>query len=130
MGAILKEGVKDILNLDFVLNLIYPKVCGLCERPDSYCLCKICEREVKRHTVNKIELCKDSKYINEHMYIFEYKNPIRQKIIDYKFNDKAYLCDFFVNCILKSKKICKKIIRYDIIISVPIHKKRYRQRRI
>lgn len=59
------------------------------------------------------------------MYSFHYDGRIREKIIQYKFEEKSYLYDFFAKCILKNEKICKMIKSYDIIIPIPIHKKRY-----
>ena len=62
------------------------------------------------------------------MYIFRYEGQIRKLIIDYKFNDKAYLYKMFVNFLLKNKKIFENIKNYDTIIPVPISKKRKNER--
>ena len=56
------------------------------------------------------------------LYVFEYKGIIRKLIIDYKFNDKSYLNNFFSNIILNSKFNCDILKKYDIIISVPLSK--------
>ena len=77
--------------------------------------------------MNKIDK-KNNGYIEEHMYIFKYKGLIRKKIIDYKFNQKAYLHRFFEKIILNDKKVCDFIKSYDIIIPVPINKKKKRER--
>ena len=53
---------------------------------------------------------------------------MRNLIIDYKFNDKPYLNELFAKIILKNEKICRKIKKYDIIVPVPIHKKRKNER--
>lgn len=62
------------------------------------------------------------------MYIFKYEGQIRQLILDYKFNEKSYIYKTFVNFLLKNKKIFENIKKYDKIISVPISKKRYKER--
>lgn len=49
-------------------------------------------------------------------------------IIDYKFKDKSYLCELFANCILSDGEVCKIIRKYDIILPVPLHKKRFKER--
>ena len=62
------------------------------------------------------------------MHVLEYKDIVRKLIIQYKFNDKSYLYKTFVKIILSDKKAFDFIKSYDIIIPVPIHKKRYRTR--
>jgi competence protein ComFC len=69
-----------------------------------------------------------TKFFSEHIYLFKYEDFIRKLIIQYKFNDKSYINDFFFNRLIKNKKICEIIKCYDIIIPVPIHNKRRRQR--
>ena len=49
-------------------------------------------------------------------------------MLDFKFHDKAYLCEIFVKFLLKNEKIGGFLKNYDIIIPVPIHKKRQKER--
>ena len=49
-------------------------------------------------------------------------------IIDYKFNDKSYLYELFEKCIIKNKNACNFLKSYDIIIPVPLHRKKKLQR--
>ena len=63
-------------------------------------------------------------YFNESMHIFKYNEMIRQRLIEYKFQDKSYMYKTFAKIILKNKKVCGFLEKYDIIIPVPIHKKR------
>lgn len=67
-------------------------------------------------------------YFQEHLYIFKYEGTIRTEIIDYKFNEKAYLYKSFVNFILKNEKLFQFLKSYDTIIPVPISKKRKKER--
>ena len=62
------------------------------------------------------------------MYIFDYKDLIRNKIIRYKFQDKGYLYKTFSKIIVNDKKICGFLENYDIIIPVPISKQRKQTR--
>ncbi len=64
----------------------------------------------------------------EHLYIFSYDGLIREKIIDYKFNEKNYLYMTFLNFLKKNEKFCVQIKKYDIIIPIPISRKRYKER--
>ena len=62
------------------------------------------------------------------MYLFKYKDLIRNIIIDYKFNDKSYLYKTLKKIIINNKKVCDFIKSYDIIIPVPINQKRKMER--
>ena len=116
--------------LDFVLDLIYPTTCGYCGEIGKEALCKKCEIELNYLLKEKIDNYKNrKKYLFEyHVYLYLYKDIIRKKIIDYKFNDKSYLYETFAKNIINSKKICEFLKRDNIIIPVPIHKKRKMQR--
>ena len=78
---------------------------------------------MRKYEINLINKHKKM-YFNESMHIFKYDEIIRQKLIEYKFQDKAYMYKTFAKIILKNKKVCGFLEKYDIIIPVPIHKKR------
>lgn len=110
-----------------ILKIIYPTVCGFCDRiyPDT--ICPKCLLEVEKYKENHIHNYSDS-YFLRHYYLYRYEGIVREKMIQYKFNDKPYLYETFVNLVLKDKKICGFLKSYDIIIPVPISKKRKQQR--
>ena len=110
-----------------LLNFIYPNKCGICEKICDNFLCPNCKNNIEKLQFNKLKKFL-IKPLDEHFYIFKYEGIIRKKIIDYKFNDKAFLSDFFTQIILKNKKVYCFIKKYDIIIPVPVHKKRKDQR--
>ena len=113
--------------LDRIINLFFPNVCGICNKICKEPLCAKCKKEL-----NKMKECKKHIYLTKnyttHMYIFSYKDIIRKSIVNYKFNEQAYKYKSFANFILNNKKICRYLRKYDIIIPVPISKKRNRQR--
>ena len=78
------------------------------------------------HATFKIETI--NCYFEKHIYIFKYEGEIRNLILSYKFKDKSYLYKLFSEIILKNEKIFGILEKYDIIIPVPIHKKRKKQR--
>ena len=106
-------------------DLLYPKQCIICGKQNKDMVCDECYKQFKREPIIQKY---NHKNFNEHMYIFKYENIIRNLILDYKFNDKAYIYEFFAKIILKNEKICRKLKSYDIIIPVPIHKKRLKER--
>ena len=109
--------------LNNILELIYPNVCGICGKICKESLCKRCAIEIKKYEINLINKNKKM-YFNESMHIFKYNEIIRQRLIEYKFQDKSYMYKTFAKIILKNKKVCGFLEKYDIIIPVPIHKKR------
>ncbi len=113
----------------FVLDLIYPPTCGICGKLNKNFLCKKCERQLKsKARFEIIKKLKSNNYYEEHLYIFEYKGMIREMIIDYKFNDKAYLYKTIVKFLLKNEKFFSILKSYDTILAVPISKKRNKER--
>lgn len=107
--------------LIFLIQILYPKQCLICGKLEQDTICSRCYNELKIEA--KIENYKNKSF-NEHLYIFKYEGKVRSLIIDYKFSDKPYLSNFFTKMIIKNEKICRKIKNYDIIIPVPIHKRR------
>ncbi|MBP3502707.1 MAG: ComF family protein [Clostridia bacterium] len=113
--------------IESALNLFFPPACGFCgEITDSY-LCKYCSNYLKTRQLNKINEYED-KFFTTHLWLFEYKDEVREKIIDYKFNDKSYLYRTFTQIILSDESVCNYIKEFDMIIPVPIHKKRRKSR--
>ena len=110
--------------LEKVLEYIFLPSCGVCGKLGEGYLCKECEKELNKYTIN----CNDFKQKTDILHIFQYKELIRKLIIQYKFNNKSYLYKTFCEFIVKNKKAFDFIKSYDIIIPVPIHKKRYRAR--
>lgn len=112
--------------MDF-LNLLFPIKCGICNKISKEAICNNCLNNLYKIEKVKIINVKNN-YYNKHLYIFDYKGIIREKIIHYKFRDKAYLYNFFAKIILKNKKIYRFIKSYDIIIPVSISKQRFKER--
>ena len=86
-----------------LLNLIYPKVCGICGKGKFTYLCKRCENRLNKIAIFGKDEYQD-KYFENHYYIFKYDDIIRSIIIDYKFNEKAYIYRSIAEFINKNKK--------------------------
>lgn len=112
-----------------MINFIFPPCCLICGKLGKNIWCKECRKELLKKVLYKIENKDKSQfYFEKHVYLFSYKDKIRKLILDYKFNDKSYLYKIFAEIIIKNKKIYGILKKYDIIMPVPIHKKRKRQR--
>lgn len=116
--------------LDKILDLIFPPVCGVCGRIDKNFLCKKCEIELKKQAVFGIDNYREDcqKLFDEHLYIFTYSGVIRERMLNYKFNDDSYMYKTFTNFLLKNENFVENIKSYDIIVPVPLSKKRKKER--
>ena len=108
-------------------NLLFPNVCGICKRLSPNDICPKCGQLLKKLAEAKVQDCTNKTY-EEYAYLFKYEGIIRERLIEYKFCEAGYLYKTFATAILKNNKMCSFIKKYDIIIPVPVHKKRKRQR--
>lgn len=109
------------------LDLIFPPICGFCGKVDTKFICNQCKKIVNVEAINEINYYND-KFFNKHLYIFKYEGIIREKIIDYKFQNKVHLHRTFAEAIMINKENIEFIKQYDFIVPVPIHKKRKQER--
>lgn len=109
--------------------MLFPPVCGICGKLDKNSLCNKCKIRLQKNALCKIENYKDtSSYFDEHIYLFQYTGEIRDTILKYKFNEKSYIYRTFLEFIKNNEEMCSQIKKYDIIIPVPVSKKRFKQR--
>ncbi|MDE5830353.1 MAG: double zinc ribbon domain-containing protein, partial [Clostridia bacterium] len=107
--------------------MLFPPVCAFCEKKSKEHLCKKCESQLNISNSCKVDKIL-GKYFEEHAYMLRYDGMVRDKILSYKFDGKSYMYKTFSKIILNSKKICDILETYDIIVPVPIHKKRRTER--
>lgn len=102
---------------DYALEIIFPPKCGICGKIGEGYICNNC---YNMFVINKIY----KNYNREKFHMLKYEGIIRDKLIEYKFNDKSHLYRMFYEILIKDKNACDFLKGYDIIIPVPIHKKR------
>lgn len=105
--------------LEKALNLFFPIKCGVCGKI-GLPICKECEEKIKQYEINLVQ--------KDKFFIYKYQDIIRNLLINYKFNDASYLANSFAYLIKNNKKIYSILKSYDIIIPVPLHKKRMNER--
>ena len=101
--------------------MIYPNKCGICNKICKNNICEQCEKIIDNY-VKFNKLCYNNKEFDIHIYFAKYEKLIREKILEYKFKNKAYLHNFFAEIIIKYEKEYSFLKKYDIITPVPIHK--------
>lgn len=106
-----------------MLDLIYPPVCGICNKINPKYICENCEEKIEKYYINQIiDYRKNKKmYYDYQIKILKYENIIRDKIIDYKFKEKTYLHKTFEKMIINNQKIYSFLKKYDIMIPVPMY---------
>lgn len=116
------------MNFEKALNLFFPIKCGVCGKI-GLPICNKCEEIIKKHEINLTnkELFNTNIEIKK-IFIYKYDDIIRDLLINYKFNDYSYLADTFAYLIKNNKKMFGILKSYDIIIPVPLHKKRLLER--
>ena len=141
MFTYINSGVNQGGTMYFVekaLEYIFLPVCGICGKLGEGYLCKDCKKNMNEYCIKeksykivvdlKDKIDKANKNIIQIINLLKYEGLVRKLLIDYKFNDKSYLYKTFCEIIKNDKKTLDFIKSYDIIIPVPIHKKRMKKR--
>lgn len=102
-------------------------MCGICGKLSNNYLCTKCRNKLFKDAIFGKEYYQD-KYFKNHYYLFKYNGLIREKFLEYKFNEKPYLFRTFINFFEFYEKNYFHFDFYDIIIPVPISKKRWNSR--
>lgn len=65
-----------------VLNLFFPKTCGICEKICTSAICSVCKKKLEKITIphRKCFLEITGIYYDEHMHIFKYEGLIKEKL--------------------------------------------------
>lgn len=104
-------------------------MCGICGKLDTNSLCRKCRIQLEKHKQIQTNQPKESEEeFQEFMSLFSYEEMIRDLLINYKFKEKPYLAKTLGNFIISQKPIKEKIQAYDLLIPVPISKKRKKER--
>ncbi len=138
------EKIKKVKNQNWkienlkkeVLDLIFPRVCGICGKFNENWICENCYKTLKKfqksiiiYKNNLLVQNKERKiYYDRILYFFEYKGIIRKLILKYKFQSQAYLNNLFSEIILRDENSCKVLEDYDLLIPVPMYEKKKKQR--
>lgn len=107
-------------------NLIFPNVCGFCGQKIEYGhICIKCLHDIKYYGLTYFPFNQNMNF--DELYCnYLYDGVVRSKILEYKFSHKRYLCKTFAEgMIYRFQKIKPE---FDLIIPVPIHRSRMKER--
>ncbi|OKZ57685.1 MAG: hypothetical protein BHV99_00260 [Clostridium sp. 26_21] len=102
-------------------------MCGICEKESRNSLCFECRKKIQRE-FKFITIYSKKQNFSEQYYLFQYKNLIRNLILQIKFQRKPYIYKTIEYFLQNNKKYLEKLKKYDIIIVVPLSWKRSLQR--
>ena len=98
-------------------------MCGICKNESRNSLCYKCKKKIqKEFKFTKIHT-KDKNFLEQY-YLFQYKDLIRNMILEMKFQKKPYIYKTIEYFLQNNKKYLEKLKKYDIIIVVPLSWKR------
>lgn len=105
--------------IENLLDILFPKICLNCGKYGKNYLCSSCfDKMDLRFKIFPIS----KKSYNFLIYLGKYKEEIRKRLLEFKFYNKAYINEYFLEFLIKDKNICDFLNKFDIIIPVPMHK--------
>lgn len=132
---------------DMLLDLIYPRCCPLCGEVRPYkaeAACRTCLEKLKR--VQRERCLKCGKHIEEEEQAlcgdcqkqsksfvrgypaFEYADPLKKALYDFKYKNQRVYADFFAAGIFACRGEELQQLKVDGIIPVPVHPKKKKRR--
>ena len=89
-------------------------MCGICKNESRNSLCYKCKKKIqKEFKFTKIHT-KDKNFLEQY-YLFQYKDLIRNMILEMKFQKKPYIYKTIEYFLQNNKKYLEKLKKYDII---------------
>lgn len=121
---------EEVSKIKSILDVIYPQICSICGKLDTKSLCNKCSQKLKKeYKFREDDYSKSKeKHFMKHYYFFKYEGIIRRQILALKFHEKPYTYKTIGRFLENQQKSFEKLKKYDIIIIVPISKKRKKER--
>jgi len=105
--------------IEKLLDIIFPKVCLNCGKQGEHYICSSC-----LHLYNsKINFKNENNKMYDYLiYLFKYESKNRRYMLDFKFNEKAYISEYFIKILTSNNKVNEFFKKFDFIIPVPTTK--------
>lgn len=117
---------------DWILNFIFPPKCIFCGKLLNYdvklFICENCYPKIPYTKNGKINFVKTSTFFDDVICICEYSGIIKEALIRYKFFNKPSYYMTFAQLMYNKISEMPDWEKADIILSVPLHRKKERKR--
>ena len=112
---------------DYCIDLIYPRKCAFCgKKINERYTCRKCSNIIEYYH-EKVDIsASEDKKCDVIVSAISYDGFVKEKILQYKFRNAKYLAPAFAEILVP--KIDKYSPDFDFIVSVPISRKRLRER--
>lgn len=136
-----------MININILLDLIYPKRCPLCGQVQPYqgqSVCADCFKKLKRverpHCMKcgktldgeEAEYCGDCMAVPKSFVrgfpVFFYEEPLKAALYDFKYKNQREYAAFFAQCIAMYCGEELRALRADGLVPVPVHPHRRKKR--
>lgn len=136
---------KSVMNV--ILDILFPRTCPICQnivddRGQKICekcrpklvyirepICKKCGKQLDNMVIEYCYDCnKKTHNYDRGVSCFAYKGEIKNSIYQYKYNNKREYAGFYIEEMIKEQGEQLKRWNPDIIIPIPLHKKRKKRR--
>lgn len=107
-------------------------MCSICGTSSKQYLCKKCEKKLNQMKIfsapEHLKSAPEGYFFDEKIHAFMYEGIVRELILQYKFNHKPYIYRTFKTFFQNNEKLYLLFRNYDIIVPVPISKRRWKDR--
>ncbi|AEV70538.1 ComF family protein [Acetivibrio clariflavus] len=114
--------------LERILDLVFPPKCIFCNKILNYgtgiCICESCSLNIPYFSEKNLNLIKSNSYFDDIICVCEYSGIIKEALIKYKFFNKPSFGRTFARLIYNRIKEMPDWEEIDLIISVPLHRKK------
>ena len=133
--------------IDTVLEVLYPKRCPICEGivlPKGAFVCEKCYealqwvnapycmkcgKPMEDETREYCHDCQNKSFHYEYGYgMWVYDENLRKSMVGFKYKNKREYAEFYIHELITHYEEKIRRMNVDVIIPVPIHRRRYRQR--
>lgn len=127
-----------------LLDLLYPKRCCFCGKISRKALCETCRKKVIYVEEPRCKKCgkpirfQEDEYCHDcrrHLFFYEqgksvwlHKEPVSTSIYQFKYHNKRYFAAYYAQELYRLYGDWMKRCHIEVIIPVPLHKKRRRKR--
>ena len=110
--------------LDIIKDIFFPPTCVICGKVGRWWICPKC----KIHLKPELKFFRIKRKKNRILFVSFYEGRLRKLLLQFKFQEKSYIGNFFAEVISRNKKFTGYLKEYDYMIPVPMYKENEKER--